>query len=236
MWRSTARRVIPSVAGDRAVAPPLGDERERLALAGREPGDARVGLPPPLPQHLVDHAGVDDGAARDDLAQRPRELAGVGEALLQQIGASPGAVLEQGEGVERLDVLAEDDDPDLRMRRAQRPGEADALVRPGRRHADVGEHGVGPLALDRRLEAREVAAGRRELEAVEALQEARDALAGDEVVLSENHPNRPQAVGWWDCGQGLAPWWSRTRDRTPGPGPSARRPPSTRRSRAPGRG
>ena len=77
------------------------------------------------------------------------DLVGVGDPLLQQVAAPVGAFVEQRERVGGLGVLAEHDDADFRMRLPQRAGGPDALVGSGRRHADVGEHDVGLLGVDR---------------------------------------------------------------------------------------
>jgi hypothetical protein len=80
----------------------------------------------------------------------PVELFQFGNALLEQIGAPLGSVRQEPEGVGRLRVLREHDHADVGVRLPQRLGGPDALVRTGGRHADVGQHDVGQVLLDRR--------------------------------------------------------------------------------------
>src|SRR3954462_14930651 len=63
---------------------------------------------------------VDDRFAGHDRLDRADQLLAVVDALLEHIGTAGGAVAEQSERVVRLDVLAEDDHADLRVRLAQR--------------------------------------------------------------------------------------------------------------------
>ena len=76
------------------------------------------------------------------------EVVGLGDTVLEQVGASVGPVLEQGEGVAGRGELAEHDHTGGRVALAESGGGADAFVGAGRRHADVGHDDVGCELVD----------------------------------------------------------------------------------------
>ena len=90
-------------------------------------------------------------------------------------------------------MLAENDDPDLRMRRPQLACEANAFVRVRRRHPNVGHDDIRFLALDGRLKILELGAGFDQHDVVERLKNARNALASDKAVVGENNPDHVRA-------------------------------------------
>ena len=92
-------------------------------------------------QHL-DHPRIDDGPATRDLADGIDELVDVGHALLEEIGTSAGAFLEQGECVLGLGVLAEHDNADLRAFGPETLGGPQPFVGPRGWHADIVEQGA----------------------------------------------------------------------------------------------
>ena len=97
---------------------------------------------------LVDHLGVQRGAARGDPFQRVGEVAGVHHPLLEQV-ADPGrAAGQQSAGVLGLHVLGEDQHRQARLPLAQLDRGAQALVGVGRRHPDVGDHDVRTVLGD----------------------------------------------------------------------------------------
>ena len=101
----------------------------------------------------LDDLGVEDRAPRRHLAHGPGQLVALAHPVLQQVGVPGGAVPEEGDGVVRVVVLREHDDPGARVPLAQLLGRVDALPLEARGHADVGdEHLRG-----RRLRAREQA-------------------------------------------------------------------------------
>ena len=95
-------------------------------------GDVLRGCSPP---RALDDLGVDHGTTLRDGADCGDEVVEVLHTLLEEIGAPLTASLEEGEGVARVRVLAEHDDPDLGVRFAQPPGGLDPLVGIARRHA-----------------------------------------------------------------------------------------------------
>ena len=86
-------------------------------------------------------------------------------------------------------MLAENDDPDLRMRRPQLACEANAFVRVRRRHPDVGHDGIRLLSLDRRTKLIEIVGGRDQLAVFDRLQNARDPFPGEETIVTEYNPD-----------------------------------------------
>jgi len=81
-------------------------------------------------------------------------------------------------------VLAEDDDPDLRVRRPQLPRQANAFVGVRRRHPDVGHDDIGGFSLDSRSKLVEIDAGRDELDVLDRLQYARNPFACEKAVVA----------------------------------------------------
>ena len=162
--------ISPSVSASRGVRRETGDSRPAHAGA----------------HELVDDLRVDDRAALRDLLERVEELLELGHPLLEQVAAPLRPLLEQGERVRRLGVLAEHDHADVGVRLAQRVGGADALVGARRRHADVGEHDVGRLLGDR-LQQRVVVLAHREHLEPALLEEAAHRLPHEVVVLGDDH-------------------------------------------------
>src|SRR5262249_8767128 len=127
------------------------------------------------------------------------------DALLQQVRAPVGTVPEQRSRVPRLRVLAEDDDADLRMRRAKLGGEPDPFVRVRGRHPDVGQNDIRRGPGDALPKGLEVAGGLEELHSLQLAEDADDALARDEAVLADDDADRrhrPHLRPWPGCGVG----------------------------------
>ena len=82
------------------------------------------------------------------------------------------------------------------MALAQAGGGLDPLVGARRRHADVGEHDVGPVALDGLEQFGEVGAGGDDLDAVLDLQEADDAFAHQQRVFGHDYPDGHRRRGY----------------------------------------
>ena len=148
MFFSTARLVRNSdsaiAALDAPVATPASTSRSRVeSRESSEFFDAH----PRLDQHVHD-LGVDHRAAGRNLADRLHQLDAVPDVLLQQVGPSGRAVLEELQRVVRADVLADHDDADLGMALPQRRRGLDALVGVRRGHSDVRDHDIGPVLLD----------------------------------------------------------------------------------------
>nr|WP_240477249.1 hypothetical protein [Jiangella muralis] len=90
---------------DGGVGAALRHQRQHLALAVGEAID-RVGA---VRQQAGDDLGVEDGAAGGDLPDRGEEAVDVRDAVLEQVADGALAVGEQVARVDRLDVLAEDE-------------------------------------------------------------------------------------------------------------------------------
>ena len=97
-----------------------------------------------------------------------------------------GAVLEKGERVLGVGVLAEHHHARIRMLLTQMLGGPDALVGVGGRHADVGEDDVGLLLVDGLQEGVEVLAHGDQVDLRLGLDELPDSLAHEVVVLGED--------------------------------------------------
>ena len=109
------------------------------------------------------------------------------DVLLEQVGPSGRAVLEELERVVRADVLADHDDADLGMALSQVHGGLDALVGVGRGHPDVGDHDVRAVQLDSPQERTEVGAVLEDLDLFSLpLERAADPLADEVGVLGDD--------------------------------------------------
>ena len=120
------------------------------------------------------------------MAVRDQVIA-VAEAVLEQVRPPFAAVLQEGEAVARVGVLAQDDHADLGVRLAQPGRERDPLVVPARRHPDVGDHDVGLLGLDHSLELRPVLAGRHEVDARVGVEQGAERLTHQIAVVGDDH-------------------------------------------------
>ena len=109
------------------------------------------------------------------------------DALLQQVRPAGRAPLEQRQWIFRIGVLAEHHNADLRMGLAESVCNQDALVVRGWRHADVGDHGVGPLLLHGGKQSRAVLAGPCHLDLRRTLENQFYGLAYQVRVFGDNH-------------------------------------------------
>jgi len=98
-------------------------------------------------------------------------------------------ILEQRERVARARVLAQHHDADLRVRLSQPHRCLDPLVRVPRGHADVGDDHVRMLRLHGGEQGVEVAADGSDLEVGIGLEQTRDALAHEEMILGDHQPD-----------------------------------------------
>ena len=134
----------------------------------------------------LDDLRVEGGAAARDVAQGADELVDVRDPLLEQVAEPRDAVGEQLEGVVLLDVLREHHHADRRVVGPDLLGRIDALGGVGRRHPDVGEHGVG-LVLGHGLQQRlRVGHAVDEIDLVDLGEQGRDALPHQEVVVGQH--------------------------------------------------
>ena len=196
MRRSTARGSEVECGGDRGIARAVGQQSEHLRLAGGQAVEAltrRHLRPEHHPGDLrVEHRPL----ARDGLDGVEQERA-VGDALLEDVGPAGARHLEESARVGELRVLAEHDDADLGMRAAELGGEPDSLVRPGRRHPDVGHDDVRPRLLDRLVERVVVGAGADDLGPAGILERADDPLSHEIRVVADDDAQRPCRAHWF---------------------------------------
>src|SRR5829696_1518027 len=216
--------------GDRRVALALGDLREHFPLAGRQLVQGRALRTAASGHERLDDLRVDQRSALGDRADGGHELGSVVHALLEQIGATVRATLEQRERVERIGELAEHDDADRRVGVAELGGEPDPLVGARRRHADVGEHHIGPLVLAGLAQRLEVAHRGDDLDRWVDSQQLVHAFAHDQAVLAEGYPDRHgRTIAAAADGLGRA-GTTETYSRSAGPGSSVADPRPARNS------
>jgi len=96
----------------------------------------------PVTDQRVDHHRVQHGTARGYHVDRVDQLVQLGDPVLEEIAAPAGTPINQGEGVARVGVLGQHHHRGPRMRRSQRGGESDALIRLRRRHPHISDHHV----------------------------------------------------------------------------------------------
>ena len=108
----------------------------------------------------------------------------------KQVAAAGRAFLQEGQRVGRSRVLAEDDDADRRLVLAQPCRGLDAFVGAGRGHAYVGHHDVGLVLGDELQQFGKVGGDADELEVVLGLDQPRDSLAQQRVVLRQDDPDQ----------------------------------------------
>lgn len=168
--------------GDGRVGPALGHQRQHLPFPGRETAQRVL----PAPQQLPYHLRVQHRAAARHPDHGVREVGDRRHPVLQQVAdAALVAEVEQMGGVGLLQVLAEDEDRQVRVVAAERDGGAQAVVTLARRHADVGEDEVGTVLAGRREERVRVPHRRAHLVA-EAGQHAHQALPHQRRVLGDH--------------------------------------------------
>ena len=195
MCFSTVARCRYSVSAMASLVLALRHQPEHLTLAFGQPVDRRrtgTGL---AGHQRVDHLGIDHRAAGDDLVHRPGDGAVVvADALLEQIAEPGRAVLEQLEGVAVVGVLRQHQHPDPRMPAADLVGRLDALHLMRRRHADVGDHGVGEQLVDPGEELVGPVDGGDHLDLAVQLEHRPHPLAVHLVVLGDHDPQRHDAT------------------------------------------
>ena len=109
------------LARDRGVGPALGDQLEHLALARRECVELAVLGPVARRRSARDDLAIERGAAGRDPLDRVDERPDLADPLLEQVADAALAGRQQLAGVDRLDVLGEDQDAEAWMARRARP-------------------------------------------------------------------------------------------------------------------
>jgi hypothetical protein len=129
--------------------------------------------------------GVEHGPARPHLVDGLQQPVGVTEPLLEQVGDTGGAVLEELEGVLRVVVLREDHDARAGVVAAHPTRELDALGGEGGGHPDVEDDHVGRVAGEQLEEAARVTCGAEDLEPVDGVEDGAGTLTHEVVVLGD---------------------------------------------------
>ena len=102
---------------------------------------------------MVDHFGVNCGAAVPHAGDGGSEGVDVVDSVLEEVSESCRAVGEERSGPGPVDVSAEDQYPDVRVGGAGGEGAGDALVGVGGRHADVHDDDVGSVGVENSRQA-----------------------------------------------------------------------------------
>ena len=138
----------------------------------------------------LDHVGVDHRAALDHLADRASELCRLADPLFEQVRQAARPVPEQCHRVIGVVVLGQHDDPDRGVIRTDGQRRLDPLGGVRRRHPDVGDDRVGPLAVHDLDELDSGGNGGDELHVLGEVESAAYALTHEVVVLGDGNPDR----------------------------------------------
>ena len=170
--------------GDRGVGEALGHEREDLSLARGE----RLDRAPKSSEELLDHLGVERGAAGSDPGHRIDELADIGDPFLEEVSDTAGPVGEELARILDLDLLREHEDLRVGVASAQLDRGAEALVGVCRRHAYVDDADVGPAPLPFEKEGLGIVGLTDELHVL-VLEQAPETGSKEDGVLDHQHPH-----------------------------------------------
>ena len=135
----------------------------------------------------VDDLRVDHRPAGRDLADGPRELVALGDAVLEEVGVPGCALAEQRDGVVGVVVLGEHHDSGARVALPQLLRRVDAFLLEARRHPDVGHEHLGRQRLGAREEAVVVVGGADHVEVGLERQDRPHAFPDDHVVVGQEH-------------------------------------------------
>ncbi len=138
--------------GDCRIRSPGRHLGQHVELTRREGVQWRVDHPRSCSDECVDDLVVDERPSGGDDPDRLGETVDLVDSILQHVAAATSAVVEQGEGVRRIDELGKHDDPHLGSRRSKASGSLDPLVTVVGWHADVGDDDIRFVALDSLVE------------------------------------------------------------------------------------
>ena len=185
MCFSTARSLKTSLSATAALLLPWAI-REHLALPWGEAGEGDCVASERAATSVSTTLGsiTDPPPATTRIAGQ--ELVQVGQPFLQEIGATLGAVLEEGQRIGGVGVLAEQDHAGRRPDLAEAVGRPDALVGAGGRHADIGEEDLRLGAGDGDQQRVVVLADSHQVDRRLALEQPPHPLADKIAVLGED--------------------------------------------------
>ncbi len=129
--------------------------------------------------------------ALDDPFERVDEILDVRDTALEQVTAPLAAREQRGRPLD-LHVRGESDDGRIRKLAADRLGGFEALVRVGRRHANVDDHEIGPKLAHQVDQLRRVPALTHHLEPG-TLKQTGETLAHQNLVVRQHDPGRVRA-------------------------------------------
>jgi hypothetical protein len=165
----------------------FGHRRQHGPLPGREV--AQWVVPPVAAQHAPDDRGVQRGAPGRHPPDRADERLDVPDALLEQVADAFGAVADEVEGVRLLVELREDQDAERGLAAAQLQGRDQAVVVPVRGHLHVHDRDVRAVGQRFAQQVTGVPGLGHHVEPGLG-QQAHDALAHQDVVLTDDHAQR----------------------------------------------
>src|SRR6266513_2807401 len=90
-------------------------------------------------------------------------------------------------------MLAEDDDPDLWMRRSQLACEANPVVGVARRHPDIGQDDIWHVSVDGRPKLAHVGTDRDDLDVLDRFEQAPDPFPSEKAVVAEDDSDHRRA-------------------------------------------
>ena len=191
---STAASLTNSVCAMPTVRLALGHRGEHGVFAGLS---ACSGRPGRVARASADHLGVERAAAGRDARDGVQERLDVADAFLEQVADPLGALADELEREGGLAELREDEHAGLGQAPTQLDGGDQAVVLAPGRHPDVDDRHVGAV---RERPAQQVVgvAGLRDDVKPGAGEDARDALAHQDVVLPDRDAHR-RGTGGQSC-------------------------------------
>ena len=139
---------------------------------------------------MLDDLGVDDRSAGRHGTHCLDEIVGVGDTILEQVGAAVRTGFEKCQSVRRSGELAEHDDADRGVALPQASGGADSLVSASRWHADVGDDDVRDDVVDQGQKLFVRAGNTCHGEVVLGLEQPNDRFANQIAVVSDDDTGR----------------------------------------------
>jgi hypothetical protein len=136
---------------------------------------------------------VEHGAAGADLLDGLEQPVGVAEPLLEQVGDTGRAALEQLEGVLGVVVLRQHHDAGPGVVASHPPSQLDPLRGERRGHADVEHHHVDRVHGQQLEQTVRALGGAEHLDPVHGVEHRARTLADEVVVLGDQQGGHPRA-------------------------------------------
>jgi hypothetical protein len=131
--------------GDRQVGPAFRDQLQHIAFTRRQVVEGAAGTR--APEQRRDDLRIDDGPACGHPLDGIEEFGEVGHSILEQVTDAPRGVAQEPDDVLCLDVLRQDQEPDLGGSLADRDGSIESLRRLRRRHPDIDDRHIRMMRI-----------------------------------------------------------------------------------------